>query len=110
MHVIVVVVLCVPIVAAWDWAGVSRVGSMMTTFDYQYWPLSKLRLGSLVLLMLAASAVGLSSPEKNLSLMDVPLDLAVVALIIWGIVAWLDLMAQRRLGRRELPRSSDRGL
>ena len=80
---------------------------MTTSFDYRYWPLSKSRIISLILVIIAAAVVMLSSQADPQDPRDWPVVFAALALLIWWVVTWLDFMAQRRTGYREPPRYSD---
>ena len=107
MQALLTVVVCIVLVIPIDWVAVSRAGDFATSFDYRYWPLSKLRIGSLILVAAAAAIVVLAQPPDPQNPLDGPLALVIVALVIWALVAWLDFMRQRRAGYREEARYGD---
>ena len=107
MNAVITVLACIGGVVGFDWLATGRMASMATSFDYHYWPPSKLRIFSLALVAVAAAVVLLSPSSDEQNRLDWPLLFAIVALGIWWLVTWLDFMAQRRTGYREPPRYSD---
>lgn len=100
--IIVVPMLIAPL---WDWLGVTRIASYYTDFDYRYWPLTRLRLISVLLLPATAIPVGVfASPHPPLW----PLILFTIANAAWTIIALRDINVQRRTGYRNPPRYSAR--
>ena len=80
---------------------------MAWSFDYRYWPLSRSRTASVILLAIAVTITGLFVKPNPV---DPPLWwllLIAPALLIWLAVTWADFMAQRRAGYRERPRYSE---
>lgn len=108
MHALLTILASAGIAIGCDWLGVERMASMATSFDYRYWPLSKSRVSSLILLIVATAVVALSPRPDPRNPLDWPLVFAGLALVAWGAVAWLDFMAQRRAGYRKPPRYGDR--
>ena len=96
----VVVVLC-------DWLAVTRGGAYFTDFDYRYWPLSRSRLVSLVLLVgtVATMAAFVRPDPVNPPLW--PIGVGGVAVVVWMVVAIRDVFAQRRVGYQTPPRYSE---
>ena len=94
------------IVPVWDWAALTRLAAYYTDFDYRHWPMTRLRLMSVLLLVAALILVGVFATPGHPPLW--PLLLAVIALAAWAIIAVLDVNAQRRTGYRNPPRYSDR--
>jgi len=84
-------------VPAYDWLMVTGAAAKMSSFDYQYWPLSRLRITTIG--ALAASvffAFLLIKPPEPATRLLIFLP-AFVAVIIHNIIAMVDIFAQRRL-------------
>jgi hypothetical protein len=82
---IICIILCVP---AFDWAGMARLSVFCDL--YEYWPLTRLRIASLVLLEAAAiSAVLVPAHLRLWALLFV-----LIAAIAWLIVGLHDVFTQ----------------
>jgi hypothetical protein len=89
-------------VPLYDWAMATRVSAYITSFDYQYWPLSSLRVVSVILLAVGvfASVLIMQPPDDRLW----PLALFFPPQVFHGVVVCMDLFRQRRevrSGKRE---------
>jgi hypothetical protein len=107
VNAVITVLACVGGVVAFDWLATGRMASMATSFDYRYWPPTKLRIFSLVLVAIAAATTVLSPASGRQNTLDWTLLFAIFALGTWWLVTLLDFMAQRRTGYREPSRYSD---
>ncbi|MGN6820247.1 MAG: hypothetical protein ACTHJR_16410 [Sphingomonas sp.] len=77
-----------------DWLSVTGPAARITSFDYAYWPPSKARIASLVLLAAGLLVTLLISHPPNDSLWKlVP---AGIGLVIHGVIGWLDVLRQKR--------------
>ncbi len=94
------------IVPVWDWLGLSRASSAYIDFDYRYWPLSRPRLISVLVLMLAVIPVCAFANPDHPPLWT--LMIAFIALAAWAIIALRDVKAQHRTGYRDPPGYSER--
>ena len=96
----------IALVVGFDWIATDSMGAKATSFDYRHWPLSKARIFSIVLLSISVTMTVLfrTGDPKDPPLW--PLFLNAPPLLIWALVAWSDLLAQRRKGYREPPRYS----
>lgn len=92
---------------AWDWLGVTRMGANTTSFDYRYWPLSRPRLISIVLLAGTVAVIAVFVRPDPVNPPVWPIVVGAVALGVWAVVAIHDWFAQRRVGYREPPRYSE---
>ena len=95
-------------VPIYDWLVTTRVGAYLTSFDYQYWPLTRLRSISVLLLAAGvfASFAILHPPDDRVW----PLLIFFPPLILHGAVACADVFKQRRevlSGEREAFPDSD---
>jgi len=97
---VVVALLVVPL---WDWAAITRVGAYAFDCDYRYWPPSRARAASVVLVGIAVAVAGaFARPDPN----HPPIwALAMLggAFVIWGVIGFLDVVAQNRKGDRAPP-------
>jgi hypothetical protein len=77
-----------------DWLSVTGPAARMTSFDYAYWPLSKLRIASVALLAagLLITLTITHPPDDNLW----KLLPAGIGLVIHAVVGWLDVLRQKR--------------
>ena len=78
---IVVAMVAVPI---WDWAAMGRIGLLALDCDYQYWPLSKSRIASVLLLFVAACGIGIVGNQR----VEQPADVGLAGWRGCGCVAW----------------------
>lgn len=94
----------IALVIGFDWVATDSMGAKATSFDYRHWPLSKARIFSIILLSISVTITVLfrMADPKDPPLW--PLFLNGPPLLIWGLVAWIDFLAQRRNGHREPPR------
>jgi len=106
--VLLKVVATIAGVVVWDWLGATRLGAYATRFDYRYWPLSRSRIVSIILLAgtIAAIAVFMHPDPVNPPIW--PVVAGGAAFTVWGIVVSLDWFAQRREAHREPSRYSGR--
>ncbi|MDF2385834.1 hypothetical protein JMG10_30490 [Nostoc ellipsosporum NOK] len=98
-YALLVTAIAVP---AADWLMVTGSAAKMVSFDYVYWPPSRLRIIGIVLLAagLFTTLVLVRPPESNAGLWKL-LPVA-AALVVHVAIAMRDLLAQRRAaqGRR----------
>jgi hypothetical protein len=107
VNVAITIVICALVVIGCDWVAAGRLASTAPSFDYRYWPPSKWRIFSLVLVSIATSVIILSPAPDPQKPLDGPLGFFFIAVIVWGLVTWLDFMRQRRDGYRQPLRYSD---
>ena len=96
----------VMIVPAVDWIAITGSAARYSDFDYRYWPPGKARILSV---LLVAVTVGIAAICARAD--DPPswsLIPAFVALVIWGLVGCLDIIAQRKTGYRITPSYGER--
>jgi len=107
MDVALKLTLALVIVSVADWLFFTRIGSFFADFDYRYWPLSKSRLFSLLVIMgLVGSMFLFVKPNPDNPSMWVLIPFG-VALIAHLFVGYRDLFSQRRSGYRSPPRYVD---
>ena len=103
MRALVAIIVALLAVPLWDWAAITRIGAYAFDCDYRYWPLSRARTASVVLLVIAVAVAGaFAHPDPN----DPPIwALAMLggALVTWGVIGFLDVLAQNRKGDRTPP-------
>jgi len=88
--ILAAIVICIIVsVPALDWAGVARLSVLCDL--YQYWPLTRLRIASL--LFLEAAAIAVVAAPAQVRLWTLPFVL--VAVIVWLSVALHDILTQR---------------
>jgi hypothetical protein len=82
----------------YDWAMAERMSSHLTSFEYQYWPPSRVRIISFAILVAGvfASILIMRPPDDRLW----PLMFAFAAMIFHGVIACADLFKQRREVRK----------
>ena len=87
----------------------SRIGAFATSFDYQYWPLSKARWASVLLLMAMVPGTVFAAQSGT----DVPpwwLIIVLLAAMIWGWVGCADCFSEKRAAHRSPLDYGDRDL
>ena len=109
MDVVLNVALTVVGVGLADWLLFTRVGGFFCgEFDYRYWPLSKARLLSLLVMLCTVLWFVLFGPRPDPvnppMWAIIPL---VLVLILHIIVGYRDIFIQRRIGYRRPPRYVD---
>ena len=97
---VVAVVLC-------DWLAVTRCGAYFADFDYRYWPPSRSRVLSVVLLAGTAATIAAFMRPDPVNPPLWPLAVGGPVVVVWMVVAILDMLAQRRAGYQTPPRYSD---
>ena len=84
--IIISIIVCVPVL---DWAGMARLSALCDV--YEYWPLTRLRIASLV--FLAATAISVVLVPGHLRLWA--LLFVLIAIGWWVLVALNDIFTQR---------------
>lgn len=86
-------------VPTYDWLMVTGSAARFTSFDYRYWPPTRLRVTSVIVLSLAClvtfSLMHPPEPDDRLWLL-LP---AIIALCFHGAVAVIDMSRQRNAAR-----------
>jgi hypothetical protein len=85
-------------VALFDWLSVTGAASKFISFDYRYFPLSKMRIISVMCLSAATFYFCITIDPANPPLF--PIILVLAALSVHLSVSLIDLFAQRRTGYR----------
>lgn len=94
-------------VGLWDWLTVTRIGAYFTSFDYRYWPLSRWRFLSALVLAGTVAAIAVFMRPDPINPPMWPLIAGGCALAIWMTVAIRDVSAQRRVGYQTPSRYSE---
>jgi hypothetical protein len=101
VHALLTIVACVAGVIGFDWLATTSAGAKAWSFDYRYWPMSKPRMASVILLAVAVTAQGLfMKPDPD----NPPvwwIFLLGPSLVIWLATFWVDFLHQRRTEYRE---------
>ena len=74
-------------VALWDWVAMDRFAGQFFGNPYRYWPLTRPRLASVLLLEIAAASGGFF-PDRYLFWW---LALFLITLVPWSIIAFRDI-------------------
>jgi hypothetical protein len=98
MLAILVLIVAVPL---FDWGMMSRL-ALTSHYDYRYWPLSSVRLASVILVFCACmpAALLIANHSKPPTWVAIPVC---IVFTIWGGVGLIDLKAQMRRGERTTP-------
>ena len=113
MRVVLSVVIAIIAVPIWDWAAMGRIGLFASDCDYRYWPLSKSRIASVLVLFMAACIIGIVATSESNNSPIWALVVGAAALFVWAVVGFMDVLAQNRSGYRAPvppPRYSDPNL
>jgi hypothetical protein len=95
------------LVSLFDWLFITRVAGYFSDFDYRYWPLSRIRLASLLALICTVALLVIfvrPNPDNPPLWVLIPFG---IVLILWISVGYRDIAIQRRTGYRTPPRYSD---
>jgi hypothetical protein len=99
--------LTILLVVFFDWLFFTRVGGYFSDFDYRYWPLSRARMVSLLIVITSIESLVIyvhPDPENPPMWALVPLG---IVMIFWITVGYRDIWIQGRTGYRNPPRYSD---
>jgi hypothetical protein len=106
MDIVSSIGITILVVCVMDWLFITRIAAYFTDFDYQYWPLSRVRIASVLLMisMLGSLLIFVPSDPVNPPLwVLIPFG---VVMIGYVVVGYRDILIQRRAGYRTPPRYS----
>lgn len=88
------VIAAIVVALVYDWLGVTGSAARFTSFDYRYWPMSKIRQGSVLLLIVTGAFFAATINPDHPSV--IPLVILAAAMAFHGYIAVQDMFAQRR--------------
>jgi hypothetical protein len=103
---IVAPLLSALVAVLFDWAGAGKVALLLSGFDYRYWPPSKPRAASVLVLWISTIPGAVFALRRGEAPMW-PVLCFGVGLIVWAVVSFVDLIEQQRSGYRRPGRYSD---